>query len=95
MHRTLIPADPELWRRTGQAVALRCPNASTEPCAFPACMCHQPQDQSQRFREHEGDDYPVTDEDGAFRARWWRIGIALTLAVWGAVAMVFLPGAPQ
>lgn len=41
--RTLIQGDAELWRRTGHAVALRCPNAGTEPCDYPACRCHQPQ----------------------------------------------------
>ncbi len=40
--RVVIPmVDQQLWRRTGQAI--RCPNASTDPCDYPACNCHQPQ----------------------------------------------------
>lgn len=44
-----------------------------------------------RFRKHEGDDYPITDEDRQFRALWWRVGIAVTLSIWGVVVLAVWP----
>lgn len=48
-------------------------------------------DIDQRFRVHEGDDYPMTDEDRAFRAVFWRVAIVVNVAALSALVLALLP----
>lgn len=84
--RVVIPmTDPALWRRSGSAQpAIRCPNADSEPCDYPACNCHQPQ-AAEAATEIGAEDAPGWLEriaDAIDRRTFW-LGYAAGLIVAG------------
>ncbi len=86
-YRQPTDLDRAALRAIGHSIPLvqhiRCPNADSEPCEFPACRCHQPQP-AECATELGADDV-----DRRERAAVWRLYVAaLAVAVCAGVALL-------
>lgn len=68
--------EPEFYARA--VIPIRCPNACTEPCAYPDCGCHQPQP-AEAATEMGAEAQETASDDRWLRAILWRLYLAALL----------------